>query len=134
MPDSEAIARQYIEALGGDKWEDAYHHLIEMGDEMIHVVGDAFRHQSNGVLRRLLTRILWQTRSDRAVPLLSEALEDSQPQVWKEALDGLVAIGSEDALVCLLTARQRTEMDKASWLDEGILQIRERQSPPRSSK
>ena len=128
------MARQYIEALGGDKWEDAYHHLTEMGDEVIHVVGDAFRQQSNGVLRRLLTRILWQTRSDRAVPLLSEALEDSQPQVWKEALDGLVAIGSEDALVCLLTARQRTEMSKASWLDEGILQIRERQSPPRNSK
>ncbi len=124
----EALVRNYVDALRTDNWEDAYHHLIEMGDDVIPIVGDALQHRSDAGLRQILVRVLWQTRSDLAVPFLAEALEDPDSAVWKEALDGLVAIGSRPASECLSAAREHAGATLGSWLDEAIGQIRQRRN------
>ena len=68
------------------------------------------------------------------MPLLGSALADSADSVWKEALDGLVAIGGPEALQALRQARARLTTDardsnKREWIDEAVDQINE-QAPP----
>jgi hypothetical protein len=79
-------------------------------------------------------RIVWESRDAEGVPLLESALADSADLVWKEALDGLVAIGGAAALQALSQARVRLtkearDPDKRAWIDEAIDQINE-QAPP----
>jgi hypothetical protein len=120
-----ARTRHYIEALRGDEWENAFHRLIELGEDSLDLVATAFRTELSTDQRRLLLRVLWQTRSDRARRYLEEALNDSRSSLWKEALDGLSALGGQPALDALRDARQRANAEKAEWLDEAIEQIAE---------
>ena len=53
-----------------------------------------------------------------------DEVADAEARVWKEALDGLVAIGGSDALDAIRQARDRAKGKKAEWLDEAIGQIR----------
>jgi HEAT repeat protein len=126
LADPEAVARHYVRALQGRNWEDAYHSLLEMGDQAIFVLGDELRKQPDASVRQILARLLGQSRSDQAVPLLEEVLEGTAPPLWKEALDALVTIGSPTALNCLLQVRQRADVYKKSCLDEAIGQVRDR--------
>jgi hypothetical protein len=50
-------------------------------------------------------------------------LNDTEPSVWKEALDGLVTLGGPTALDVICQGRGRTNAEKAEWLDEAIAQI-----------
>jgi hypothetical protein len=67
-------------------------------------------HLGRGVLPRLmreaeqpehrafLVHVIWQIRDRSAVDFLGAALSDPDPEVWKEALDGLVTLGGPTAL------------------------------------
>jgi hypothetical protein len=52
-------------------------------------------------------------------------LDDSDPGVWKEALDGLIALGAPAALNVVRQSRVSAKVEKAEWLDEAIEQISE---------
>jgi hypothetical protein len=123
MSNQEYATRSCIAALRGDRWEDAYHTLIELGAEAIPGIAEAFRDPSQNDLRRILLRIAWQARSSSVVSLLSEGLEDQDRSVWKEALDGLTALGTDPALDVIRNARCRANAEKTEWLDEAIDQI-----------
>jgi hypothetical protein len=128
-----ALTTHYIEALRGDDWENAFHRLIELGEDGLDLVGTAFRTELSIDQRRLLLRVLWQTRSDRARRYLEEALNDSKSSIWKEALDGLTALGGLPALDALRDARERANAEKAEWLDEAIEQITEAMNDARDT-
>jgi HEAT repeat protein len=126
MSDHEHTVRRLIAELRGNGQEDACHRLIEMGARAEPALEEAFRCERDGDLRRVLLRILWQTKSDDLVPILAEGLEDGDPNVWKEALDGLTAVGGPRALDALRAARRRAVAPKAQWIDEAIAQVGER--------
>jgi HEAT repeat protein len=123
---------QSVEDLRGPEWENAYHALLDIGVEGIPPIGRALHAESDVNVRRTLVRVLWQTRSERVLPWLVESLRDSRPEIWKEALDGLVAIGSEDALNHLENAKRSMEPAKVAWFNEAISQIVSRRANPRS--
>ena len=123
MVNHDDMTRHYIAALRGSGWENAYHGLIEIGGSATVMLAEAFRSERESGLRQLLLRILWQTRSSDVLPLLVEGLQDEEQRVWKEALDGLVALGGPHALDALRTARPQTTGQKAAWIDEAIAQI-----------
>jgi hypothetical protein len=105
--------------------EDAWHRLIELGPGVIPYLERAFTAAVDVRTRQALTNIAWQTRSRQCLPFLQKALEDAHDHVWKEALDGLVSIGGQEAIEIVRQARGRTVGDKAEWLDEAVHQITE---------
>jgi hypothetical protein len=74
---------------------------------------------------------MWQHRQPSVIPILAEALNDDESEVWQEAMDGLVSFSSEESLEALRAATNRkfTNPDEAklftSWLKEAIAQVEE---------
>jgi HEAT repeat protein len=124
-------AAYYIKQLRGPDSDDAYHSLIEADNAIIPILIGAFRAEQDSTIRSKLVKILWQHRLPEVTDFLSEATDDPAPEVWKSALDGLVAIGGQPAIQVLESARQhlqpgsRKERTRAKWIDEAIQQIRE---------
>ncbi len=113
----------YLRALRGDKFEDAYHSLLELGPNVLPSVVTNFRSESDPRVRSALVKIAWQTRSPQTIAFLQEALEDPVSEVWKEALDGLVTLGGETALNVVRQARARVHQDRSPWFDAAEQQI-----------
>jgi HEAT repeat protein len=114
---------RYLAALHGADRENAHHRLIELGPEVIPLVTTRFQIESDQSVRSTLINIAWRTNSPAALPLLKEALDDSDPGIWKEALDGLIALGGPSALDVMRQVRARAKAEKAEWLEEAIEQI-----------
>jgi hypothetical protein len=90
----------------------------------------AFRSERDSRVREFLVEIIWQHRQASTIPFLKEALHDGATAVWKQALDGLVALASSAALDVLRDARptrqfptQREAEEFRRWLDEAIEQL-----------
>jgi hypothetical protein len=109
--------------LEGPNREDAWHWLQECGPAALPHLYAAFRRSTDTAMRSVLVELAWQTRSSQALPFLAEALADHQPVVWKEALDGLVALGGEPARRILREAKVVAEAEKANWIDEALQQL-----------
>lgn len=131
MTDWHEYAAFYIERLRGPESEDAYHSLIEADNSIIPILIDAFRTEQDSEIRSDLVAVIWQHRVPETTDFLIEATNDPAPEVWKSALDGLVAIGGQDAIQALELARERLHPDsrkeytKEEWIDEAIQQIKE---------
>jgi hypothetical protein len=119
----EKRASDYLRALRGQDRDHAYHRLVELGANIIPLIAISYKAEADPTIRPTLVNIAWRTNSLRALPFLKEALDDAEPDVWKEALDGLTGLGGKSALEVVRQARARTNADKAKWLDEAIQQI-----------
>jgi hypothetical protein len=91
LNDWKTYAAYYIKRLDGPDGDNAYHSLIEADDAIIPFLIEAFRNQQNPAIRSTLVEIIWHHKLPETVEFLSEALNDSAAEVWKSALDGLVA-------------------------------------------
>jgi hypothetical protein len=109
--------------LEGPNREDAWHWLQECGPAALPHLYAAFRRSTDTAMRSVLVELAWQTRSSQALPFLAEALADHQPGVWKEALDGLVALGGEAAKLALRDARGAADAEKADRIDDALQQV-----------
>jgi HEAT repeat protein len=118
----------YLRELRGKDHENAQHSLIELGADVIPLVTTSFRAEADSSIRSMLVNIAWRTNSPRALSFLKEALDDEQPDVWKEALDGLIAFGGQSALDVVRHARARANAHKSEWFDEAIQQINDAMS------
>jgi hypothetical protein len=120
---SELIAQLY-----GTKAESAFFTLISL-PQSFPFVEAAYRQERQPERRAALIHCLWQYRNRAALPTLGSALRDDDDRVWKEALDGLVALGGAEAERVLRDTRVSLGGDearaKAEWIDEAIEQIGE---------
>jgi hypothetical protein len=114
----------------GDK-ESAFFELLEMPGDVLPKLIEVFRGERKPASRALLVKAAWERRDRSVIPFLGEVLMDSKEEVWQEALDGLVAFASKEALEILQQARNR-EFNKESdgkrfrlWLDEAIGQVQD---------
>jgi HEAT repeats len=123
MTTFEEKASQFIAALRGADRENAHHSLTELGQGIIPLLTLRFVNERDPSMRSTLVNVAWQTDAAGALALLKDALNDSEPSVWKEALDGLSAVGGQVALEVVREARKRADTPKADWLDEAIEQI-----------
>jgi hypothetical protein len=117
----------YLEQFRRGDREDAYQGLLELGPEMLPCLISTVRAETNLDLKRVLLEIVWQYRDSAAVPFLLEMLDESDPAIWKEALDGLVTLASPDVLDALESRFCGVSRPGsfAVWLDEAIEQVRE---------
>jgi HEAT repeat protein len=131
MDSVEARIAWYLDRLRRGKVNDAFFDLIELGPSALPILIDAFRREPDNSVRAFLLNVIWEFRSPASIPILADALNDPDPEVWKQALDGLVTIKSKEALSALQAEKLRrleTDAETAefrSWLDEAIEQLRE---------
>ena len=131
MSDLKEFSSHYVNELGGPNNQDAWHSLVEADDAIIPFLVEAYRSEADPKRRSLLVNVIWEHRVPESLEFLAEALGDPVDEVWKSALDGIVAIGGPIASGVLESARHRIETDnkgyaeRIEWIDEGIQQIRD---------
>jgi hypothetical protein len=93
--------------------EEAFSELLEMPGDVLPALTAAFRTQQDPALRAFLVKAAWQRGDRQAIALLAEAVNQSDEEIWQEALDGLVALASPEALAVLMAARTRKFADRS---------------------
>jgi hypothetical protein len=126
-PVSSQITEQLLRFRQGDR-DSAFFAFVEMDHGVLPDLMSTFRAESDRDIRAFLIEVIWQHRQQSVIPFFGEALRDSEPMVWKEAMDGLVALACPAALDVLRSARSRQlsrPQDAAEfqrWLEEAIKQ------------
>ncbi len=134
MPHGPAMVAYYLERFHQGDYDSAFHGLIDLDHAILPHLAEAFHASTDTAPRVFLVRVIWQHRQQSVIPLLAEALLDPQPEIWKEALDGLVALASESALEALRQAKLRRftadgdSREFVEWLEEAIEQAQVRRA------
>ena len=116
------------EARNGD-FHSAYHSLIELPNYLLPELEEAYRRDADPEIRALIVEAVWQHRQPTSVDFLAIALDDPHPDVWKQALDGLVTLASPESRKVLELAKSRLAEEDAilrARIEEAIDQIDER--------
>ncbi len=119
----------YLQELRGRGWENAYFSLLGTDEASVPLLIKACRDEKSLGIRAVLLNIIWQHRAPAALDFLAEALRDREPKIWKEALDGFVAIDDPAGIALLLTEKERlltqcpNETTRLEWIDEAIEQL-----------
>ena len=129
--DAQAIQRVagFLDRFRNGDCEAAFFGLIESGRETLPILMEAFHAETDRKVRDFLVEVIWQHRDESAIPFLASVLNDSEPAVWKQAIDGLVTLASVEAANALRAARSRQFARKADrdefqqWIDEAIEQV-----------
>ena len=125
----ELEVRAVLDKFRSGEEEAAFFELLEIPGDVLPALIDVFRTEPDAAIRALLVRVAWERRDHSALSFLGEALSQLQEEVWQQALDGLVAFASPEALEILQRARNRDcEHDTAArrlglWLEEAIQQV-----------
>jgi HEAT repeat protein len=128
----EAVA-ELIAELHGPRAESALSHLTSRPDTLRFVV-KAYHEEVDARRRKSLVHCLWQYRDVEALESLRAAVQDPDDRVWKEALDGIVTLGGDQAQRVLREVLLELSDDSASrtkreWIDEAIEQIQGTHGP-----
>jgi len=103
--------------------EAAFQALIDLGESAIPGLLEAYRAETDPALRALIVEVVWQIRSHASLDFLGEALQDPSPEVWKQALDGLVTLATPESLRILEGARDTArggDEDFRAWVEGAI--------------
>jgi HEAT repeat protein len=118
------VAEQLQRVRRGDPG-DAFFNLLEMEHDVLPELMAAFRAESDRDVRAFIVNVIWEHRQPSVISFLGEALRDPEQIVRQEALDGLAALASPEALDVLTSAReQASDGEFRGWLDEAIEQAR----------
>jgi hypothetical protein len=115
--------RRFLDMARDGHREPALHNLVEQGEPVVPKLQVAYRSEPDAAIRAVLVEAVWQIRSPTATSFLGEALQDPEPVVWRQALDGLVTLASHESLQILESARERLGDDGGElgeWLDGAI--------------
>src|SRR4030095_12243611 len=116
---------QCVADLAGPNSFKARHSLVEAGPAALPLVVEAFHASQDPHIKLSLVELISEYRSDDAIPFLQQTLQDKSTVIWKAALDGLVILGTAEALHALHLSRASAP-DAQRWLiDEAIQQINE---------
>ena len=130
MRDIPALVEHYLLEWGSRGWASAYHSLIELGPEALPALERRFAESRDRVFRAAIVELARQFHSKDSLPLFAAALHDSTPEVWKEALDGLVDLASLESISLLEEAMKQDPPGRTlpteweSWLAEALEQAR----------
>jgi HEAT repeat protein len=121
--------RTYYDQLKRGQVENALCALSGASHAILPHIERAYRAELDPGLRALLVEAAWEHRIPEVVAFLAEALDDPEPVVWKEALDGLVVIATPEARAALVevleprAATRKNMADFRAWVREAIDQI-----------
>jgi hypothetical protein len=93
--------------------ETAMTTLLEVEEDLVPSLVQAFRAETDGAARGFLVTVAWERREDHSPAFIVEALNDPEEEVWQAALDGTVALASSEILDVLKSVRQQERADAA---------------------
>ena len=116
--------RDLVSALC-DGNESAYHTLVEANHDIVPLLIDLFAEVDHGKCRAMIVEVIWQHRLPNTVSFLVSILNNPYPEIWKQALDGLVTIGGAQSIKALKDCLDRIPPDdeRFPWFTEAIDQI-----------
>jgi hypothetical protein len=114
----EAVNHDLERFRAGDG-DDAFFGLIDLQTDPIPGLTAAYRVEPDATVRAFIVHVLWQRRDPRTVGFLAEALNDPDPETWKQALDGLVALGNHQAKAALGVALAGAA-ERRAWIAEAL--------------
>ena len=123
--------RQYVSEqvrmLSTPSAENAFCNLQRLTPTVIPELVEEFWNAKNPSVRAELVNVIWQFREKSTVEFLIEIMDDVHDQVWMNALDGLVTIGSTEVIQQLynLAATLNPDDIRGAWIMEAIEQITE---------
>ena len=102
--------------------ENAFFTLIESPHHVVPMLIEEFQCQQEGGFRARIVEVIWRHRLPSTIPFLAAALSDSHPEVWKQAIDGLIAIGGAEARSALhgFRAQLANDDERTAWIDEAL--------------
>ena len=103
--------------------ESALHSLLEAPNSVVPDIVEAFRSEKDANIRERLVFVIWHHKLPGTLDFLEEAFRDTADSVWKQALDGIVAIGGNEAVNLLRQIQSATVTERLSWTDEAIEQL-----------
>jgi HEAT repeat protein len=106
---------------------DSFFQLLHMDRRLLPLLPAEYRTTADSELREFLVRVTWEYRDPTTIPFLATALRDPADRVWKQAIDGLVTIGSPEAISVLRAAYDTAAKagpfdERRDWLREAIEQ------------
>jgi HEAT repeat protein len=128
MRDIAALVEHYLHEWDSREWAHAYHSLIELGPQVLPELERRFHESRDAAFRGVLVELARQVHSADALPLFEGALADEAPEVWKQALDGLVSLASLASILLIERALARTPPGRTSaaewysWVQEALQQ------------
>lgn len=128
MINNTTAIRDYIEQYREGRRDEAFHGLLDLSRDILSELIMIFRKERDIQLQAFLIEVIWQHREASVIPFLGEILNDTEPLIWKEALNGLVTLASPQALDAMRTARGRKFVRKRDadyflgYLEEAIRQ------------
>jgi hypothetical protein len=130
MRDIPALVEHYLLEWDSRGWASAYHSLVELGPEALPALEKRFAESRDRVFRAAIVELARNFHSKDSLPLFATALHDGAPEVWKEALDGLVDLASLESISLLEEALKQDPPGRTpstewtSWLAEALEQAR----------
>lgn len=130
MPIMEEYIRYYVDKMRKGKG-DASLPLMEMDNEAIPLLIEAYYRERNKAIRISLIEAVWQHRSVNTLDFLAEVLQDDTPEIWQQGLDGIVATARQEGLEVLkaekarLLALPKVPKGRIEWIDEAFDQLTE---------
>jgi HEAT repeat protein len=128
MSDAGDIKR-WISDLRTAPGGEAFRKLSSAGPDALPEIMSAVRTEKDANVRAKLVEALWRQPDPSLVPFLSELLNDPTEAVWKEALNGLVTVATEDARKAVKAALKKLgrkgDPQRIEWYNEALEQIEE---------
>ncbi len=110
---------------------DAVHSQMDLGPNSLPLIEQAIAAETEASVRQDLVHVAWQTRVPAALKILAASMNDAEPEVWKEAIDGLVCLGTQEAIDVLIRARSQRpgrpthgRYSFVEWIDDALMQIK----------
>lgn len=128
------IVDYYLQQLHGPDHENAYYALIHFDHSFVPRLIQAYRAETNFNVRVVLIEIIGQHRLSTTLDFLAEVLQDSDSEIWKAALDGIVTINGPRGVEVLIAEKERLLAEQDSpktrneWIEEAIEQIAKAQN------
>ena len=116
----------YLEGARSGNSEAAFFGLLDLEEDPIPALQEVYRIEPDPAIRALIVEIVWQRRQPSTVLFLADALGDPHPETWKQALDGLVALGTLEAKRVLEMAIQGSaghDNERRAWIEEAINEL-----------
>src|SRR4030095_13262748 len=114
---------QCVAELSGPNAFRARHSLVEAGPAALPLVIEAFFAIEDPHVKLSLVQLIAEYRSNDAVPFLQESLQNSSTAIWQAGLEGLVILGTPEALHALHVSRAAATDLQRRLFDEAIQQI-----------
>ena len=127
---SNEIIAHYLLQLRQSKSEDTFFALIHLDESQVPDLINTYHDETNVDIQALLVEIISHYRQQASLSFLASALQNHNPQIWKNALDGIVSIGGQASIQMLEAQKQRLFVEKHSserveWIEEALQQIQE---------